>query len=1121
MNWQSHVTWLICAFAFMLATLMLPARAWANSTCAPQMKYTLNGNCVEPAPNILTNSCVTHFVSYDKMLASPLSVSSTGVTSGLDITNTTAYNLWKSVSDQFKMQNASASSDALKAEARLVYTSEEDARLCTASPDGCTAVTKVKACTVPVYDSSGAEVVWFTYGGTAYAWTVGTVQTIGAGTTAVPNMVMGVAHIGSFNCVRALFDTGWVTLGCKISAMDSSSNTYIPKCFVSSSCSASGQSHSMGFLPITGVLVQCVKETLGTLFQSGPSACAANVSTPNLLPNFQSGLRGMVTGMLYIYVIFFGMKVALGEEVPKKGEIVLFALKMILVIFFSVGFPSNGTTPAGDALYGLGNTYTDTISVTPKTYIHGVAWIHRSLTGAMDSLMLMVMSGGSGNGLCTYEGLSYDPGYEYLKLWDAIDCRFAYYMGIDPASLVDALLPALFMIIMPTFFAFQIIVLLCLILFALLFMAVVIYVVHVYVVSMVLLTIVIYMAPLFVPMSLFTATKPYFDKWLSTALGYTLMPMVVTAFLVLMMVINDDLIYGGCSFGRSPYSLPPLIGVGGNNGSTTVRTSYKFLINNAEVESCSRTIGKHMKALKENTGGNMYVDVDALFFTITMIAIPPDYFIPALLKLLIFILLFYKFLETLDAFAGELTGVGSLGSLVASPQEIFAKSAEKAIKLAAGLIASGGVLGAAGITPKSLVDRMKRGMPEMKKAPPGGGGDDKGDGGSEEGKGAPGADGGGGKGSYPAPDAGADKAASGKDDAASKDNAPGKEGAAADKGAADKGAGAAADGGGSSKGADGSYPSPKGDGGATGEVKGAAASGADAKGASAATSRLGKAASAMRSAGSAVKGAATKAADAVKSATGEGSIAREVMNLMAPRPPAGSPPGSGGESGKGGGSAKGGEGAGGSGSKAGAIPAKGGESAGGSGNKAAGSYPSPDAASKGSSSGDTGSKPSVGATDTKSDGVAGAAKPPSDAAGSSGGGASRSTDAGAGVKNMLGGEGYKVISAMPQGSGPSGGGGEAQGIVGKIMQALGLGGKSDGGGGGGAPVKKDDQDKDKKGSEGTAKGAEPAKAEPSPLSKAPEQGPVSPPSRSDNKRAGGVETLKAAFTPPPKNGDGK
>ncbi len=162
-------------------------------------------------------------------------------------------------------------------------------------------------------------------------------------------------------CVEVESLYGWVPLGC---APKNSQTVSPPSCF---SLPQSG-------FAITAKVMACVTDAINSTFVNGNSTtnyqtniegAVTNVSTVagnfSSLSNFQIGMQNAVMAFLVLYVIIFGMKLVLGQEMPHKGELFMFVMKMILVIYFSVGLPAGSPAAANGNLSRSTNGVQDII----------------------------------------------------------------------------------------------------------------------------------------------------------------------------------------------------------------------------------------------------------------------------------------------------------------------------------------------------------------------------------------------------------------------------------------------------------------------------------------------------------------------------------------------------------------------------------------------------------------------------------------------------------------------------------------------------------------------------------------------------------------------------------------
>lgn len=496
-----------------------------------------------------------------------------------------------------------------------------------------------------------------------------------------------IASDGDKLCAQFATTIGYQNIGCKYLPSCTQFNLD-SSCYVAPSCYSFSAQASQALLPITSAIVQCINDSISYLFYTSPCTSADSDYTVTVFPEFQSAMRNAVRSALMLYVILFGLKTVLAAEHPSKGEFFKMGAKFILVLYFSTGI---NIDPSGQPSYDDG--------------------IHRYMlplyTSGAAELADMVYSAGGSPGLCAYDMNSYPSSsngtsYGYLSMWDGIDCRLLYYFGFDiasidtdtPVTMSDIGALTLLGLLLPAFFSFQLIFLIFSIAFAIMLLSVVIYFVNLTVISAILVAILIYLAPLFVPMALFEATKEYYDNWLKTTTSYALQPMIIAAYIAMMLTIFDQTMFGDCVFKNK--SITYQMGSTGS-GSTTTKEIPFFLICDphdasencsgydspvdseaANVTQCSETIGWYLNPIQE--GKAFTNSIDAIFFNITLLNsnVATD-MLTGLITLTLFGYLFYKFGDALSDFAAELTGGNNIGSAAGNPMKLVEKAANAAV----------------------------------------------------------------------------------------------------------------------------------------------------------------------------------------------------------------------------------------------------------------------------------------------------------------------------------------------------------------------------------------------------------------------------------------------------------
>lgn len=350
-------------------------------------------------------------------------------------------------------------------------------------------------------------------------------------------------------CTQMLFSLGWSTMACKVRPPPVMTLPPSDNCNINTtSCSDPSKLRSKTFFPFTSRMMQCVNEVVYNVFRSGE--CGGSI---NPIAQFQVYLRNIVKVMMVLYVVLFGIKIALGGEIPKKKELFMFILKFALVIYFAVGtFTPDDRSGAADIEQ------------------NGLEFLYKGVIAAMNSFSNMVLGNDITDKpltLCTYNPSLYGQNgnfdYSFLAIWDALDCRVAFYLGFaSPTELGKALahssalniLGGIFSYIWGALFSFNVIFLVFSVAFGVFLLSILIYLAHLYIIALIAVTIMIFMGPIFIPMALFEQTKQYFDGWLRTVLGFALQPAIIVAFIALMMSVFDGIVYNGCEFTPSSLS---------------------------------------------------------------------------------------------------------------------------------------------------------------------------------------------------------------------------------------------------------------------------------------------------------------------------------------------------------------------------------------------------------------------------------------------------------------------------------------------------------------------------------------------------------------------------------------
>ncbi|MGL9732191.1 MAG: type IV secretion system protein [Wolbachia sp.] len=452
--------------------------------------------------------------------------------------------------------------------------------------------------------------------------------------------------------------------------------------YVSEACYNQAGSKSLAPVPITSMIVQCIKESLDNLV-------AGRDSSGNLLKDERRNIKGSflsvaqkklkntVTAVLVLALILFSIK-AMSGGVRSPQEMYMLIIKFALVIYFTTG---------------------DTMS-----HYYG------ELTKLSNGLSEIVLKASSeSKGVCNYNaGTDYEydragkrVSYSYLAPWDRLDCRILFYLGapLDGiggkigtgsvgilAVLLGAapVLLAAGSIIGIIFAGGQILIAIVAIFMAVMMMMVILWICYVFILSLVALSVIIILSPLFIPMVLFQHTKGYFDGWIRKLITYSLYPVMLFAFLSFMFIACDKIYFKNLNFELDRKYEEKIK----DSGSSKKQW---FKLKSGECDKNEDTLA----CMMQNYSFKKSSILGLFSFTYMEFGSSP---IGELLKLALILLLFYHFLHILPGMAAELSGNyrAALGS-GDTPAKMMSKafSAGKAIAGTIGKAKSWDAAGAA------------------------------------------------------------------------------------------------------------------------------------------------------------------------------------------------------------------------------------------------------------------------------------------------------------------------------------------------------------------------------------------------------------------------------------------
>lgn len=497
----------------------------------------------------------------------------------------------------------------------------------------------------------------------------------------IKEILLTVSWINSNLCLTMPTSRGPMPIICKSTTLASTQpDDTIPKCSTIGDSCYTGHNRSQSMLNFSGLAVHCLKETLDKVFYEKRHCIPDAGHDENIeftaltpFPAFQEAMKASIRAAFIIYVIFYGLNVLMNHEYVELNKVAGFIIKFILIAYFAVG---------------LGPVYFQDGKATTKNGMVEIALPF--LAQVTSDMAQMVFSAGGSKGLCEFDLRKYDHGYAFYGVWDAIDCRIGYYLGMQlfynmtsmtndlvgsigssppdgsPINLGSSGGDPIKSLKVPGGFAFlmvlfgflmggNIIIFICGLVFAIFFISIVLYFITSYLVCLVTLYSMAYISPIFITMALFERTKSYFDSWLKVTLSCALQPAIIAGFIALLLTMYDSAIYKSCEFRRHDYTLGTI------NFST-----FELQEPSGHPEDCRSSAG--YKLLKYYTGQGWEKESMILF---PLYSIRDTFeIIYEMLYVFVFTVIFYFFSKSISQFASDITSGPAMDAVTASPTKV-------------------------------------------------------------------------------------------------------------------------------------------------------------------------------------------------------------------------------------------------------------------------------------------------------------------------------------------------------------------------------------------------------------------------------------------------------------------
>jgi type IV secretory pathway VirB6-like protein len=289
----------------------------------------------------------------------------------------------------------------------------------------------------------------------------------------------------------------------------------------------------------------------------------------------QTKFQGIVKMSLVLAIMFFGISLLLGLGDVKRKQLIPFIIKIGLVAYFATG--DGWQTIFMDGVTKTSSLLSEIVMVldtgnTDTAKQDGCQFPKFNYQDPKDN---------------NSDHFSYPPGKEYLRIWDTLDCKISRAIGYEPELSV----PNIALMILAGFLTSGagILFLVATLLFGFFLIALVVRAIHIFLISSIGITLLIYISPLTITLSLFHKTKAVFDNWLRQLLGLVLQPVILFAYLGLLIIIFNTIIIGDATFSGDNRSAPRQI----HCSEKAKINSIYCIFNVAEIKTIN-TFSTHM-----------------------------------------------------------------------------------------------------------------------------------------------------------------------------------------------------------------------------------------------------------------------------------------------------------------------------------------------------------------------------------------------------------------------------------------------------------------------------------------------------------------------------------------------
>ena len=359
--------------------------------------------------------------------------------------------------------------------------------------------------------------------------------------------------------------------------------------------------------------------------------------TKSFFQTVQDNLRFAIKLVMTMAITIMGITLLLTGKVWDKKTIIMFTVKLALVSYFALGtawqdYFFKGVTTASTSLAGVFMKIDEGVDDANRD---GCQFPRRNYAFSYDNTKSDVQ-----NYDLEYGNPSYPPGKEYLKIWDMLDCKIARAIGFGP----EASIPNLIYLILAGFFTggYGIIFFVATFIFAFYLIALTVRALHIFLISSMAITIMVYVSPITITAWLFEKTKSIFTQWRTNLVGFILQPVILFAYLGLLITIFEKTMIGSATFSGDGKNAPKSINCSVNpNGNPNNDSIYCiFRLNNIKSNNSLSAIGIAFPVMTDMNADKMNTIFKAAF--------------------LMFI--FTKFLDQITTLSSKLVGGSSMSS---------------------------------------------------------------------------------------------------------------------------------------------------------------------------------------------------------------------------------------------------------------------------------------------------------------------------------------------------------------------------------------------------------------------------------------------------------------------------